>query len=295
MDMLTSHGRYRYSPITERPDYCWPNGARLAVYFAVGVEEYVFGNGLTEDLLPNASKPDLANTSWRDYGNRVGVFRLFDKFASFGIRPAVLLNTEIYDHAPSVIDAARAIGAEIVAHGRTNSDTLATMSPSEEAVYIRSIADRIAQEEGAHPLGWSSPWLAHSPTTIDSLAEQGFGYIIDFRMDEQPVWLNTRSARLLSIPYALELNDSATIIGRNTTARDFADMIIDEFDEMLETSSKQPMVMSVVLHSFISGQPFRLRAVSRAIEHIAAHHNDIWLARPGDIAAFFGNYPELAP
>src|SRR5882757_7583584 len=98
--MLPTHGRYSYSPITQRPTYRWPNGAGLAIYFALGIEEYAFDIGLSENLLPGASKPDLVNASWRDYGNRVGCFRLFDRFASRGIAPAVLLNTEIYDHAP---------------------------------------------------------------------------------------------------------------------------------------------------------------------------------------------------
>jgi peptidoglycan/xylan/chitin deacetylase (PgdA/CDA1 family) len=293
--MLATHGRYRFSAITERPDYRWPNGTGLAVYVAVGVEEYNFGEGLTEDILPGASKPDLVNTSWRDYGNRVGAFRLFECLAASGIRPAVLLNTAIYDHAPAVIAAARAVGAEFVAHGITNSDSLAAMTRTEEIAYLRTVVQRIAREEGAPPAGWSSPWLAHSPHTLDLLAEVGFRYVADLRMDDQPVWLTTQTGKLLAMPYALELNDSSTMIGRQATARDFAEMIIDEFDEMLGTAKRQPLVMSIVLHSFISGQPFRLRALRHAIEHIAARRDDIWLTRPGDIATWIAARPELAP
>ncbi|SFJ71516.1 Polysaccharide deacetylase [Bosea sp. OK403] len=292
--MLATHGRYGYSAIKERPTYRWPNGAGLAVYVAVGVEEYAFGEGLTEDLLPGASKPDLVNTSWRDYGNRVGAFRLFDRFKTLGIKPAVLLNTAIYDHAPAVIAAAREAGAEFVAHGLSNSHSLATMNPQEEATYLRAVYERIAAEEGQPPKGWSSPWLAHSPATLDLLAAQGFQYVADFRMDDQPVWLNTESGRLMAMPYALELNDSSTIIGRQASAREFAEMIIDEFDEMLEASRDQPLVMSVVVHSFISGQPFRLRALTRALEHIASSIDRIWLTRPGDIASWVGELAQSA-
>lgn len=283
---LVTHGRYSSSSIKDRPTYRWPNGTGLAVYIAVGVEEYSFGEGLAEDLFPGASKPDLVNASWRDYGNRVGAFRLFDRLASFGIKPAVLLNTAVYDHAPAVITAAREIGAEFLAHGISNSHTLAGMNPQDEAAYLRAVVERITREEGAPPAGWSSPWLAHSPATLDLLAAEGFKYVADFRMDDQPVWLNTQTGRLMSMPYALELNDSTTIIGRQASARDFAEMIIDEFDEMLEASTTQPLVMSVVVHSFISGQPFRLRALTRALEHIAARHEQIWLTRPGDIAGW---------
>ena len=164
--MLNTHGRYSYAPITARPGLRWPNGARLAVYVALGIEEYLFGEGLTEDILPGTPKPDLVNTSWRDYGNRVGGFRLLDRLASLGIAPAVLLNTEIYDHAPALMAAARAAGAEIVAHGNSNSDTLHGMEPAEEGAYIREVADAIERAEGAAPAGWSSPWLAHTELTL---------------------------------------------------------------------------------------------------------------------------------
>jgi len=292
--MLATHGRYAYSPITERPGYRWPGGAGLAVYFSLGIEEYRFGKGLTEDILPGAAKPDFVNTSWRDYGNRVGGFRLLDRFASRGIAPAVLLNTEVYEHAPQLIQAARAIGAEMVAHGHTNSDILVGMTPDEEIAYIRSVAQAIARAEGSAPMGWSSPWLAHTESTFDLLAEEGFAYVLDLRMDDQPVWLSTRTGRLLSIPYALEVNDSSTIIGRQANAHDFAQMIIDEFDEMLAAAAKQPLVMSVVVHSFISGRPFRLKPFTRALDHIAAHRNQIWLTRPGDIAAHIAARPDLS-
>lgn len=292
--MLRSHGRYAYSPITERPDYCWPNGARLALYVALGVEEYVFGEGLAEDIAPGAPQPDFLNTAWRDYGNRVGGFRLIERLKKYGMAPTVLLNTALYEHAPALLDAARAAGAEFVAHGISNSDTLSGRSEADETAYIRAVAADIARAEASPPRGWSSPWLAHNETTFDVLAENGFGYVLDLRMDDQPVWLNVRSDRLLSIPYAVELNDSSTIIGRQADAQDFAQSIIDEFDEMLAASADQPLVMSLVVHSFISGQPFRLRALTRALEHIAQHADRVWLTRAGDIARFIEEKPERA-
>lgn len=276
---------YDYSAIPLRPRGAWPNGAGLALYVALGIEDYAFGEGHTEDILPGTPQPDLVNTAWRDYGNRVGAFRLLDRLTAYGIQPAVLLNTAVYDSAPALIDALRAAGAEFVAHGQRNSDRLSDMAEADERAYIAATADRIEREEKRRPLGWSSPWLAHSPRSLDLLAEQGFGYLLDLRLDDQPVWLRTRAGSLLAIPYAAELNDSTTIIGRQCSARDFADMVVDEFDEMLRASADQPLVLSLVVHSFISGQPFRLRALSRAFDHILAHRDRVWLTRPGDIAA----------
>lgn len=292
--MLPSHGRYDFSPITERPSYRWPNGAGLALYVALGVEEYRFGEGLTENIIPGASKPDMVNTSWRDYGNRVGGFRLLERLAAHGIAPAILLNTEVYDHAPALMRAAANAGAEIVGHGRTNSDTLAGMGPAEELAYLRSVQERITAEQGFSAKGWSSPWLAHTDNTLDLLPQAGFSYLLDLRMDDQPVWMKTSSSPVLALPYALELNDSSTLIGRQTTARDFATMIIDEFNEMLLAAEHQPLVMSIVVHSFISGQPFRLAALTEALEHIAMHRDRIWLTQPGRIFDFVSAGTALA-
>jgi peptidoglycan/xylan/chitin deacetylase (PgdA/CDA1 family) len=287
--------RYPYAPIGDGPRGSWPNGRRLAVYVAVGVEEYRFGDGHVEDLLPGVPHPDLVNRSWRDYGNRVGVFRLLDRLTGVGIPPTVLLNTMVYDTAPAVTDAARAAGAEIIGHGISNSDSLAGMTELAEREYLRAVAARIQAEEGTPPGGWSSPWLTHTPRTVDLLAAAGYRYLLDLRPDDQPVWLRSAEGPLLSIPYALELNDSSTIIGRQASAAEFADMIVDEFDELLAAAEDRPLVMSVVLHSFISGAPFRLRQVARALAHLAAH-DDVWFTQPRHIhRAFAATSNALTP
>jgi len=142
------------------------------------------------------------------------------------------------------------------------------------------------QFSGRAPAGWASPWIAENPLTPDLLQESGYEYLLDWCMDDQPVWLRTRSGRILSVPYSQELNDSSSIIGRQADAAAFAAAIIDQFEE-LRQGSDQPLVMSVVLHSFISGQPFRLRALRRVLEHIAQARDTLWLTQPGDIARHY--------
>ncbi len=279
--------RYRYSPIAARPPGRWPQDRRLAVYVAVGVEEYRAGEGHVENLLAGVPHPDLVNRSWRDYGNRVGAFRLFDRLESFAIAPTVLLNTLVYDTAPAVTDAARKAGAEVVAHGVSNSDSLADMDEPAERAYLDAVARRIEAEEGARPGGWSSPWLAHTTGTVDRLADAGYRYLLDLRADDQPVWLDSSGGPILSIPYAIELNDSSTVIGRQASAAEFADMIVDEFDELLGAAKEQPLVMSIVVHSFISGVPFRLRQLDRALGHLASHAGDVWFTQPREIYRAF--------
>lgn len=285
MRLLFSHGRYGFSPIVERAPYDWPDGRRLAVYFALGIEHYAFDEGMTENLVPGVPRPDVLNTSWRDYGNRVGAWRILGAFAEYGLPLSVLLNTALYDHAPALLAACRKSGCEIIAHGHSNSDMMADMDEATESGYIREVTERIAKEEGARPQGWASPWIAETLATPDLLQEAGYRYLLDWCMDDQPVWMKTRSGQILSVPYSQELNDSSTVIGRQAAASEFSDMIVDQFDELQRAAHDQPVVMSVILHSFITGQPFRLRALRRALDHVMRNAGAVWFTQPGMIAS----------
>jgi len=291
MRKLPTHGRYEFSPIVGRKPYDWPNGTRLAVYFALGIEQYAFDEGMTENLVPGVPKPDVLNTSWRDYGNRVGAWRVLNAFAQYRLPLSILLNTALYEHAPALVDACRESRCEFIAHGYSNSDVMSAMDEASEAVYIKDVSDQMLEHEGVKPRGWASPWIAETRLTPDLLAEKGYQYLLDWCMDDQPVWMKTRSGRILSVPYSQELNDSSTVIGRLTAAAEFADMVVDQFDEMRRDSAEGPLVMSVILHSFISGQPFRLRALRRALEHILQHAQVVWITQPGQIASHVATMP----
>ncbi|NEN07278.1 polysaccharide deacetylase family protein [Diaminobutyricibacter tongyongensis] len=292
---IGAHERYDYLPIHDRIHAPWPGGKKLAVYVAIGLEEYDFGAGHTENLLAGVPAPDLVNASWRDYGNRVGAFRLLKRLESFGMPPTILLNTAVYDSAPELIDEARRLGAEFVGHGITNSDSLAGLTSDEERRYLAAVSDRILSEDGTAPLGWSSPWLTHTANTLDLLAETGYRYVLDLRLDDQPVWLNTTGSPLLAMPYGLELNDSTSMVGRHVSSAGFADMIIDEFDELLLAAQEQPLVMSIVVHSFISGAPFRLKQLSRALQHIAQRSEDVWFTQPRHIYDVVRSFADIQP
>jgi allantoinase len=286
---LRTHWRYPYSAFAGRKPFRWPNGARVAVYFALGLEEYSMGEGLTENLVPGPSQLDVLNTSWRDYGNRVGAWRLLEAFRTHGWPLAILLNSAVCETAPELIRACQAQDSEFIAHGYSNSDTLAGLSEAQEADYVRRVAQQIRTATGAAPAGWASPWIAETPQTPDVLQECGYGYLLDWCMDDQPVWLTTRGGRILSVPYSQEINDSSAIIGRQLSASGFCDMIVDQFDELCAAQDGQPVVMSVILHSFISGQPFRLRALRRALAHIQASREPLWISQPGAIASAFSS------
>ena len=284
---LRTHGRYGYAAITSRAPFAWPGGKRLAVYVALNLEHYAFGEGLVEELVPGMPQPDVLNHSWREYGNRVGALRLLQLLESLRLPATVLVNSDLYAHCPGLIAAFRARGDEIAAHGRTNSERQSGLDEAAERALIDEATGTIARHEGKRPSGWLGPWIAETRLTPDLLHEAGYEYLLDWCADDQPVWLATRGGRILAVPYPQELNDSSAIIGRRVGAAEFADMIIDQFDEMLEQSAGGPLVMGLALHAYIVGQPFRLRHLRRALQHIAAGREVVWLTTAGAIARHY--------
>ena len=280
---MRSHGRYDYSAITERPGYAWPNGARLAVYLGVNLEHFAFGEGLGAELAPGGPQPDVLNFAWRDWGNRVGAWRLLELLDSLSLPASVLVNSAMYAYAPPLMAAVAARGDEIVGHGRTNSERQSVLDEAGERALIAEATATIMQATGVAPRGWLSPWIAESATTPDLLAEAGYRYTLNWCMDDQPVWMRTRAGRLLAIPYPQEANDIPSIVARRDGASQFADIIIETFDEMLAQSARQPLVMGIALHPYIVGQPHRLRQLRRALAHIAGHRGGIWFTTAGAI------------
>ncbi|WP_439548150.1 polysaccharide deacetylase family protein [Falsiroseomonas sp.] len=292
--MLKTHGRYAHRSIEDRPRFRWPGGKGLALYVALNVEHYAFGEGLVEDLVPGGTQPDVLNNAWREYGTRVGAWRLLRQFEAHGIPLTVLLNSAVYDQAPDFPAACRALGHEIACHGRSNSESQAGLSEEAERALIAEATSRIAGEEGVPPEGWLGPWLAETPRTPELIRRAGYRYIMDWGADDQPIWLLTDAGPLLAMPYSQEINDSVAIIGRQASAAEFTDMVIDQVDQMIEDAAEVPLVFGLALHANIMGQPFRRRQLDRALAHIAARAGDIWITRGADIAAFVHEDPSRA-
>lgn len=281
---ILRHGRYPYSAIHDRPDYCWPGGARLAVYLGFNVEHFDFGAGLGAALGPKSPEPDVLNHSWRDYGNRVGVWRCLELFDALKLPVGALINTALYDYCPEVVAAFVERGDELIGHGHTNSDRQGALAEADERALLEYCRARIEKESGRAPGGWLSPWISESALTPDLLAETGYRYTLNWCHDDQPVPFRTRSGKALwSIPYPQELNDIPMMVARQMDGRDFADLVIDNFDEMLEQSVHQPLVMGLALHPYLVGQPYRLRHLRRALNHIVRQRERLWITTPGAI------------
>ncbi|MVW72290.1 polysaccharide deacetylase family protein [Bordetella sp. 15P40C-2] len=283
---LQCHTRFGYSAIHRRPHYLWPKGNGLAVYIGFNIEHFAFGSGMGAKLGASFGEPDVLNYSWREYGNRVGAWRCLELFDNLGLPTGVIANTAILDHCPELIEACVARGDEIIAHGHTNAEHQGAYSEAAERALLQGCAHRFERSVGVRPTGWLSPWIAESHLTPDLLAESGYRYTLNWCHDDQPTQLCTRDGgQLWSIPYPQEVNDIPMIVARQMDGKDFAQLIIDNFDEMLEQSRQQPLVMGIALHPYLVGQPYRLRYLRRALSHIAAYRDrdEIWFTTPGAI------------
>jgi len=281
---LKSHGRYPYSAITNRRDYRWPGKKRLAVYIGFNIEHFEFGAGLGAALGPKSPEPDVLNYSWRDYGNRVGVWRCLGLFESLKLPVGALINTALYDYCPEVIEAFVKRGDELIGHGHTNAERQGEMNEEDEKKLLLFCKKEIEKRSKTAVAGWLSPWISESLVTPDLLKETGYRYTLNWCHDDQPVPFETRSGPLWSIPYPQELNDIPMIVARQMDGRDFADMIVDNFDEMVRQSKDQPLVMGIALHPYLVGQPYRLLHLRRALKHIVKAKK-AWITTPGGIHA----------
>ena len=286
------HDRYPFVPLPERPVYDWPGGKRLAVCLCNNIEWFSFMSGLGSDHTMPGAAQTTRNYAWRDYGNRVGIWYLFDLLDELGLPASHNVNAAALDNCPAIVARIKARGDEVIGHGVTNSERQDSMDEATERAMIVEASESIAHHFGAPPRGWLGPYIVQSEVTLDLLKEIGYGYMLDWPADDQPFWMRTRSGPILSVPYSIELNDSPAQVFRHHTGREFETMIVDHFDEMLLKSEKYPLVFTIVLHPFVIGQPFRLRALRRALDHILKHRDALWLTTPGGIADYIAGLPE---
>ena len=284
---LQKQNRYPYSPITERPTFTWPDGKRLAVCVCNNIEVFSFLSGLGSDNTSPTAPQTTRNFAWRDYGNRVGQWYVFDLLDEYKFPASHNINTMVFDECPQIIERIKSRGDEFIGHGRTNAERQDVLGEDEERQLIAEATSTLKKHTNEQPRGWMGPYFAQSSVTLDLLKEAGYSYVLDWPADDQPFWLNTRAGPILSVPYSLEVNDSPALVFRQQGATDFESMIIDQFDEMLHQSAKWPLVFTVVIHPFIIGQPFRLRALRRAFAHIAKARDDVWFSTPAGVADHF--------
>jgi peptidoglycan/xylan/chitin deacetylase (PgdA/CDA1 family) len=261
---------FPYQAIVDRPRVTWPNGARIAVWVIPNIEHFHIEIG--------AQPPDIRNHSRRDYGNRVGVWRIMEVLAKHNVRGTVALNAEVGRFYPRIMEEATKLAWELMGHGLTNSVMLTGLSAEQEAAVIAE-ARAVIEQWGQKMRGWLGPGLGETWHTLDLLRRHGVDYVCDWVNDDLPYRMHNG---LYSIPYSIELNDMPLFNTPSISIDDFYRRICETFDVLYEEGETNGRVMAIALHPFLIGVPHRIRMLDRALQYIAAH-GKVWFATGSEI------------
>ena len=266
--------RISYSAIADRPPLRLPNGARVAVWVIVNVEEWDPTQTMPRTVLTppagGAPMPDIPNWAWHEYGNRVGFWRILQVFDDLKIPGVLAINGSAIAAYRPIVQAAIDRRWEFMGHGFTQRNM---QKVEDERVDIRKTRAVIEEVTGRPPRGWLGPGLTETWETPDLLKEEGYDYVADWVLDDQPVWLKTRTKPIVNIPYTQECNDVAMMLIQHHKASEYADRAIDQFEQIYADAAKSSRVMALVLHPYIMGAPHRLKYFRRAIEVIRARRH----------------------
>ena len=261
---------FPYQAIVDRPKVTWPNGARVAVWVIPNIEHFHL------ELGPSA--PDIRNHSRRDYGNRVGVWRLMEVMDKHRVRGTVALNGEVARYYPRIMQEVGRLKWELMGHGLTNSAMLTGLAKADETAVIAETR-RMIEEQGQRMRGWLGPGLTETWNTLDLLRAHGVEYVCDWVNDDLPYRMNNG---LYSIPYSIELNDMPLFNVPSIDIADFHRRICETFDVLYEEGGRNGRVMGIALHPFLIGAPHRIRYLDKALAHVAAH-DKVWFALGSEI------------
>ena len=283
-------GLYDYLPYTNRPAIRWPGDARVAFWVAPNIEFYELEPPKNPARAAWARPtPDVLNYAYRDYGNRVGFWRLLEAMKRHGMRGSVSLNVATCEHHPEIIQACMAEDWEFYSHGTYNTRYLMGMSVEQERAVIQDSIDTILKHTGQKLDGWLAPALTYTDNTLDLVAEMGLTYICDLFHDDQPGPVKVRQGRLTSVPYSLEMNDVIVYNINLVQPRRYADILKRQFDRLYAEGEKSGTVMCIPLHPYLVGQPYRMAAFEEALSYITGH-DKVWLATGREIAKHFNDH-----
>ena len=279
------YGPFPYSAINRRPKWTWPNGARLALWAIPNLEWFSLKVPIAGHPWEKAHEqktPAVRQWGQRDYGNRVGVFRMMEVLDKHGIRATATTNADLCDYHPEIIEDAVKLGWEFMGHNKTNTTRLNSVPAEEERELIRYCTQKLHQATGKKPVGWLGSGLTETWNTLDYLVGEGYKYVSDWVNDDQPYKMNVNSKQLVYLPYSYEINDSAQAANRFATGDDFAKMIRDAFDVLYNEGARSARVMAICLHPFITGQAARSGSFDAALKYICGH-DDVWKATGEEI------------
>jgi hypothetical protein len=248
---------------------------------------YAGGPPMLPDSLPG-NVADFPNFTWREYGQRVGVWRMFKLFDEMGARFGITINAKTALERPEIVAYANARNWEIVAHNYEQGELLTkyTFDIDKERQLIAATLAVYEKTVGRKAKGWLSSSLRSTPNTPDLLAEQGLQFFCDYMNDEQPYLISTPSGPIVNVPYTIELNDFTFFHRRAMSTWDAARMLKDQFDELYRESAESSRIMSIGLHPHVSGHPHRMPCFREFLAH-AQSHPDVWWTTREEISSWY--------
>ena len=251
--------RVDYSPIIDRPIIKWPNGERVALWISPNVEhyEYMPDDDAARTPWPRTPFPDVQQYSYRDYGNRVGFWRMLETLDKYNIRSCVSLNVAVLEHFPEIRDAMAERNYDYMSHGIYNTRYLYTYTEEQEREFYRDTIETLKLHTGKQLKGMLGPAISGTERTPDLMAEAGLIYHTDWMHDDQPVPIKVKSGKLISVPYSIELNDSSLLRDNHYEGDYFARICKAQFDQLYKEGAESGRVMCIALHPFLIGQPPR--------------------------------------
>jgi peptidoglycan/xylan/chitin deacetylase (PgdA/CDA1 family) len=277
-----------YSALIDRPPLRWPDNARVAFWVQVNLESFEFDRpGIA--LAPTRADqpiPDVNNAGWRDYGVRVGVWRMMEVLDRYDLRSSTPTNSDVCLHFPEIIREAQKRHWEFMGHAITNSHILTGLPEDREREVIRTSLEALTTATGQRPRGWLGPGLAQTFRTNDLLAEAGLEYVSDWCNDDQPYPIEVRSGRLIGVPYCKDIGDIPVFVGAGQPAERWYQMLCDQFDVLYDEGARSGRIYGLAIHPFISGVPFRSKWLDKALAYITGHDR-VWITTAAEIADWY--------
>lgn len=266
----------------DNTNWTLPNGARVAVWVVVNIEDF----DLHYPIDGGESVPDYREYAIREYGNRAGMARILAELDRFNVRATGAVNAAFARNFPRWMKECADRGWDMMGHGDFNNRKMHSYTPDEEKELVQTILDDIEGTWGQRPVGWLSPGLQQSEYTLSELAIAGIGYVADFVADDRPFEIPIGGSNLISVPYSMDINDKGAYGRECLTPEGFRDLIISQFDELYRDGESSPVAMVIAVHPYLTGLPYRIKALRGALQYLSDHEG-VWWATGAEIAQRF--------
>jgi allantoinase len=285
---------YDSTAIIQRPKLRWPKNARVALLVTPSIEVWnvmdrlAYNGPLMSPVILPPGAPDFINDSYREYGLRVGIWRLIEVFDKYKVKVSAELGVGIKESYPIVVEEGKKRKWEFIAHSYYQNDVLPVKyndNVEAERKLIEKTVAGFRELVGRDPKGWLSPHLSYTKNTLQILAEHGFEFFCDTVNDDQPYPIHVGDKSLIAIP-STGLADSAVFARMGRSSREFVEVVKDWFDTVYKEGKKQGRIMNLTFHPYISGTPDHLAAVDSVLKYILSHE-DVWSCTREEIADWY--------